>query len=166
MYGELEKISQTASSSLKRIPKWFEIRWAEFVYNLLDAILMSWKTLVMYAQQNDLPQAKGFGKFLTDVDNVRLMSFTSDVLFLLRNFQKRLQSDTITIVDIAPEIDNFLKKLTTLLEKSLLGGWEEALVSALDEENLTLKDISLWKKERRAIKYNEFVAGRRSFDAI
>ena len=120
----------------------------------------------MFAQQNDLPQAKGFGKFMTDVYNLRLMSFTSDVLFLLRNFQKRLQSDTITIVDIATEVDIFLKKLTSLLEKSLLGGLEEALVSTLDEENLTLKDIPLWKKESRVIKQNEFVSGRRSFDTI
>ena len=28
--AELEKISQTASSPLRRIPKWFEIRWSEF----------------------------------------------------------------------------------------------------------------------------------------
>ena len=94
------------------------------------------------------------------------MRFTSDVLFLLRNFQKRLQADTITIVDIATEIDIFLKKLTSLLEKSLLGGWEEALVSTLDEEDLALKDIPLWKKESRVIKQNEFVSGRRSFDTI
>ena len=164
--AELENISQTASSPLRRIPKWFEIRWSEFTYNLLYAILTYWKTLVMFAQQNDLPQAKGFGKFMTDVYNLRLMSFTSDVSFLLRNFQKRLQSDTITIVDIATEIDTFLKKLTSLLKKSLLGGWEEALVSTLDEENLTLKDIPLWKKESRVIKQNEFVSGRRSFDTI
>ena len=61
--AELEKISQTASSPLRRIPKWFEIRWSEFAYNLLYAILTSWETLVMFVQQNDLPQAKGFGKF-------------------------------------------------------------------------------------------------------
>ena len=39
-------------------------------------------------------------------------------------------------------------------------------MSTLDEENLTLKNIPLWKQESRVIKQNVSVSGRRSVDTI
>lgn len=164
--SDLEKIAEVNALSLKRLPRWFEVRWAEFTYDLLDAVLVSWKALIMFSQQSTLSQAKGFGKLLSEVNNLRLMCFTADVLFLLKNLQMTLQSDSITIVDLDPKIGEFIQKIKHLAEKPLLGGWEEVLENELNDTEETLKSVKLWKKERRTGKRNEFVSDHREFSAI
>ena len=67
---------------------------------------------------------------------------------LLKNFQKRLQSDDITIVDIVPESEKFLKKLEKLNEKELLGGWEEGFSTNHNKDNCPFSGTTLWQKER------------------
>ena len=45
-----------------------------------------------------------FAKYLTNDNVVRLMCFVANVLFLLSNFQRKLQNDSLTIVDTEPEL--------------------------------------------------------------
>jgi len=49
------------------------------------------------------------------------MWFIADLLFILANFQRKLQSDSLTIIDIEPELSKFLKKLDKLHKMELLG---------------------------------------------
>ena len=93
------------------------------------------------------------------------MCFIGDLLFLLSNFQKRLQSDHITIIDLPNEVTKFQKKLAELLDKPMIGGWEEALKHSMTNDGI-LHGIQLWQKERRAIQRNLFVSEPRSFVAI
>jgi len=74
------------------------------------------------------------------------MSFLADVLFLLENFQKKLQRDFLTIVDIKPALQIFVKKLDLLIDAPLLGGWEETLNQSVvhDGSVVSLHVHQLW----------------------
>ena len=69
------------------------------------------------------------------------MCFAVDLLFLLKVIQKKLQRDSLTILDIEPEAEKFQKSLDKLSTILLLGGWEEAFKERLNEEENTFCDI-------------------------
>ena len=165
--SELENVAKAKSLGLRHFPKLFEVRWSQFTASLIDAVLISWRALMAYCTESDDPQAKNIGKLLSNKDNMQLTCLLGDVLFLLKTFQKRLQSDDITIVDIVPEAKKFLKKLEKLNDKELLGGWEETFNNNYNDEDETFFGITLWQKERRNIRRrNQFVSERRNFNAI
>ena len=94
------------------------------------------------------------------------MCFVADLLFVLKVFQKKLQRDSLTIVDIEPEAGKFQKSVDKLSTSSLLGGWEEAFKEKFDEEANIFCGIELWEKKRRRPETNLYVTDRRQFSAI
>ena len=88
------------------------------------------------------------------------MCFAADLLFVTKVFQRKLQSDSLTIVDIEPEAEN---KLRT---GSLLRGWENEFEEKYDEEANKFCGIKLWEQERHRPDANMFVTDRRKFSAI
>ena len=78
-----------------------------------------------------------------------MMCFVADLLSLRKVFQKKLQRDSLTIVDIEPEAETFHKSINKLSTNPLLGGWEEAFKERFNEEENTFCDIELWEKKRR-----------------
>ena len=96
------------------------------------------------------------------------MCFLADLLYLLKNFQKKLQSDNFCIVDLKPQLGVFLNKLENLDETMMLGGWEEVFakdVKLVDGESI-LFDVHLWSHQRRRQTANLFVSDKRDFVAI
>ena len=85
------------------------------------------------------------------------MCFVADLLFVLKVFQKKLQRDSLTIVDIEPEAGKFQKSVDKLSTSSLLGGWEEAFKEKFDEEENIFCGIELWEKKRRRPEANLYV---------
>ena len=77
------------------------------------------------------------------------MCFVADLLFLIKVFQKKLQSDSLTIVDIEPEAEKFRERMNKLSTGSLLGGWENEFKERYDEEANKFCGIKLWERERR-----------------
>lgn len=76
--------------SILSLPKLFEIRWTEFSFTLIKNILVSWNALVIFFQrQKKDAQAAGFYKFLTDLQNLKMISFLTDLLFLVQRFHKK-----------------------------------------------------------------------------
>ena len=71
--------------------------------------------------------------------------FVADILFFLKVFQKKLQRDSLTFVDIEPEaLKSFRRVLISYAQLSpLLGGWEEASIEKCDEEENTFCRIEL-----------------------
>ena len=129
---ELEKIAEKHSLKVRHLPKYFEIRWSEFTFALVDAVLISWKSLIKYCSESKEEQANGFRKMLTNKDDLQLMCFLVDVLLQLRVFKKRLQLDDLTVVDIVPETTKFIKKLQKFDQRTLPGDWEESSNNELD----------------------------------
>jgi hypothetical protein len=96
------------------------------------------------------------------------MCFLADLLFLLANFQKKLQRDSLTIVDIKPELEVFTQKLNLLTGAPLIGGWEETFQQSVVNDNgvVTLYGHQLWSKTRRTSEANRYVTDRRDVNAI
>ena len=108
-------------------------------------------------------------KLLTNKDNIITMCFVADLLFVFKVFQKKLQSDSITIVDIKPEVVKFKKKMDRLSESSLIGGWEEAFKENFDEEANTFCGVEVWEKEKRkcrSIGTKKYITELRTFVQI
>eukprot|EP00795_Rhopilema_esculentum_P015885 gene15884-7217_t len=119
--SELEKVAKVEGLTVLCFPKYFEFRWAEFTAALLDAILCSWQALVKFNVEQCDAEGKKFPKFLTKKDNLLLMCFVADLLSLIKVFEKKLQSDSLTIVDIEPEAEKFYERVNKLSTGSLLG---------------------------------------------
>jgi hypothetical protein len=136
--AELVQIVDAHGLTVRHLPSYYEVRWAEYSSSLLQAVLNSWRALVAYftaqesVRERDLPQ---FKKSLTNHDKVKLMCFLADLLFLLANFQKKLQRDSLTIVDIKPELEVFTQKLNLLTGTPLIGGWEETFQQSVVNDN-------------------------------
>ena len=121
---------------------------------------------MVFCQRSEEEQAKGFGKLLSNKDNLMLMCLLGDVLFLLKVFQKKLQGDDITIVDIVPKTKKFIAKIDKLQQRPVLGGWEDEFSQSYDEENQTFLGRVLWHKKRRPSRRNIYVSETRAFSAI
>ena len=94
------------------------------------------------------------------------MCFAVDLLFAIKVFQKKLQSDSLTIVDIEPEAEKFRERVNKLSTGSLMGGWENEFKEKYDEEANTFCGIKLWEKERCRPDANLLVTDRRKFSTI
>ena len=164
--SELEKVAKVEGLTVRRFPKYFEIRWAEFTIALLDAVLCSWQALINFNIEQCDAEGKKFLKLLTNKDNLLLMCFVADLLFLINVCQKKLQSDSLTIVDIEPEAERFRERVNKLSTGSLLGGLENEFKERYDEEANKFCGIKLWEKERRRPDANMFVTDRRKFGAF
>ena len=70
------------------------------------------------------PETTHYFKLLTNYDNLQFMCFVADILFLLKNYQKKLQSDALTFVNIKPQVEIFTK-ISNLYGNKMIGGWEE-----------------------------------------
>ena len=100
-----------------RLPKRFEVRWAEFTLSLLNADMSCWRALLSFCESGttkDDHHVKGVGKMFSNKTNVLLMCCRADWLFLLQDFEKRLQSDSLTLLDVKPETNRFIEKVRGL----------------------------------------------------
>ena len=159
-------ISSFFHASAVRTTKYFDIRWSEFTAGLIDAILNSWRALMVFCERSEEDQANGFVKLLSNKGNLMLMCLLGDVLLLLKVFQKRLQADDITIVDIVSETKKLLAKLDKLHQRQRIGGWEEKFSQSYNEEDGTFFGTVLWQKERRTRQRNLFVSKTRALSAV
>ena len=123
-------------------------------------------TLMVFCERSEEDQANGFVKLLSNKGNLMLMCLLGDVLFLLKVFQKRLQADDITIVDIVSETKKLLAKLDKLHQRQRIGGWEEKFSQSYNEEDGTFFGTVLWQKERRTRQRNLFVSKTRALSAV
>ena len=73
------------------------------------------------------------------------MTLVADVLVLFKRYQKLIQDDGITILDVESRTRTrtVRAQIQSLLTKNLSGEWEEALLSALSEDGDSLKDNKL-----------------------
>lgn len=167
---ELKDTASANKLNLLAIPKLFEVRWTEFSLSLLNAILTSWNCIVLYMKQSSEKEASGFLYFLCDEDNLLLMAFLADVLMVFSRYQRQLQSDSITILDLQHKTNTVKSKLLALKDHPLTGGWFQTYTKSVQEQtdgSLTLKGIPLTKKSGRQSKnHNLYVSQKRDVSAV
>lgn len=126
-----------------RYPKFFAVRWVEYLYNLFYAVLRNWHTSIKYFELN--VDATHQLHFWLQYDTLRFCTFLIDVLCLLKTFQKACQSDSITLIEVAKLKHNLLKELGECENTKIEGGWEELLGQKIVRigNHLYLNDIKL-----------------------
>lgn len=130
--SELKKIAATNNLKLLNIPKIFEIRWSEFSFTLVRNTLVSWTAMVLYFQENKSnAQCAGYLAYFTKLKNLKLMAFIGDVLFLFQRFQKKLESNHLTLIDMKSHVTTMVKSLEEMNKESLVGGFESNLAAKL-----------------------------------
>jgi len=97
--SDLQEVADENNLNVYRFPQYFEVRWAEFSGRLLAAVLGSWRALIAFGlPRKSETEASRFTKYLKNYDNLKLMCFICDLLFVLANLQRKLQSDSLTIL--------------------------------------------------------------------
>lgn len=145
--SELEAISKDKKLNYLTIPKLFEVRWVEYSWHIIRAILTDWNALILYFnnQDNTDKQAKGFVKFFTDINKLHIITFLGDLTFVFQRFQKKLQADSLTLPILYKEVKTIKSILNGLKESPVLNGFESIFAASLEyEDNATfLKKIKL-----------------------
>lgn len=159
--SELKKIATDNKLDVLSLPKKFTIRWTEFSYTMVNSFLRSWHALVIYFNTNKRNNAinVGYFKFLTKLENLRAAAFIADLLHIYSRYQKKIQSDKLTIIDLAKSIHSLENALIDLKAKLHPGGWEETLELQMEvkDEKVFLKGFELWNSSgRRAAVEHEF----------
>jgi len=148
---EIKMVAKKNELKLRRFPRYFEVRWCEFTHSLLDKILTSWSCLILYFDERSKDEkenaktkstCRGYYQFLTKEENIKLMANIADMLSVYSHFQKRMQSDSLTVVDIPQATHSVKTQLEQLKTQSLIGGWmckfTENLKDRNEEENSVL----------------------------
>ena len=108
---ELKDIS---NDKAVRFPTFYEVRWAEYVRQLLSATLDNWPFVIKHMKHLNNQEAKGYLRTWTEMGRLKILALCIDLLYLLERLQKRLQSDRTLILDIQSEANVMLKSLSSL----------------------------------------------------
>lgn len=158
--SELKAIAGDNDLKILTLPKIFEIRWSEFTFVLIKNIITSWNALMIYfatkkkivnGKETDEPdpQCVGFKNFLNRLDNLKLIMFIADVLYIFQKFHKKTQRNDLTIISLIKAIGTIKRELSDLKSTPLLDGIEEQFSSTLVKkgDKMFLKDIEILQKK-------------------
>lgn len=108
--NDLKKVASDHYLRILNLPKIFEIRWTEFTLKLVRSVLVSWKALVIYFEQNKKnAECNGYLNYLTKLVNLQLIAFLADVLFVFSRLQKQLQSNELNLMSMNSYINSAIK---------------------------------------------------------
>lgn len=157
----IKEITKEKKLNILTLPKLFEIRWTEFSSTLINNLLQSWEVLMHYFDTNKATSAieMGYFKFLSKIENLKVMTFLADLLHIYSRHHKKTQDNALTIVSLIQNNCSLQNALTDLRSQRLLGGWEESLSNDIVQvnEETTLKGFELINtSEQRKANRNDF----------
>lgn len=130
------------------MPKIFKVRWTEFTYDLFRSILLSWNALVVYFKANESnAKCAGYLKFLTSLEYLKCIAFVGDLLLSFKKIQKRLQSESLTIISLVEYVRDQFNSIASFKDNELPGGFKTILDTSLNYTygNIFLKDVELFQ---------------------
>lgn len=100
------------------------VRWTEYIFDLLTVTLRNWRAAINYFK---CEKEIGLSNRWLLYDRIHLLAFITDVLNLLKKFQKTFQSDTTSLFTIDGEKAKLMNELNNLMKSPLDKGWEQLL---------------------------------------
>ena len=169
----LKKLADEHSYQLCHFPRYFDVRWTQLTYQLLECVLKNWRVSAKYFEDcaDDDREAKGFLAKWADKGTLHLTCFVADFLYVYKKFYQSFEDDNILIFDIPKKKNILVARLDEMKRKPLAGGWVENFLSNLvavnngDEAIYKFFDVALRNKQRRG-SHNKLVSDRGGFDAI
>lgn len=89
-------------------------------------MLRNWRACVIYLQSEKLT---GLLKQLLSYDRLHFLTFMTDILDILKIFQKSCQSDSISILELLPMKDRLFERLESCKNDCVDGGWEQLFLN-------------------------------------
>lgn len=135
--------TQNGLSTPLRYPSFFAVRWIEFVFNLFNATLRNWRVSIKYFVANNLQNQLNYW---SQYETLHALTFLTDILGLLKTFQKFCQSDSITLIDVSRFANNLFTKLESCEENYVDGGWEQLFLQTIvndSNNNMSFYDTKL-----------------------
>lgn len=91
---------------------------------------MSWEVLDIYFENNKTDaQCAGYLKYLKSLKNLQMLSFLADILFAFQRFQKSLQSDRLTLIDMKRQVNLIKNALNGMKFTKIPRGFESQLAA-------------------------------------
>lgn len=142
---QLKQIATEIGLKLLSMPKIFSVRWTEYSFQLVRAILVNWRAIVLYFARNKNAQTQGLYKYLTNAGNLRKIAFFADVLFIFQRFHKKMQSNLLTLMKMSADVKSVIASLDKLKNQSIPIGFEDKLQAQIvvNGEKHFLNDIEL-----------------------
>lgn len=128
-------------------------------------MITSWKAVTIFfrndandSRSKSRAQSKGFLTFLCELENLKLMAYITDVLYLFQRFHKKVQSNDLTIILLARHIGDIKKSLSDMKAEILIGGCEENLNenSTQVDGKMFLNGIEVFNTSQRRNKETAF----------
>ncbi len=121
-----EELSQTGKYhgvEVLHFPTYFEVRWAQYVHELLRAVLHNWVPLMLHWGKTELldKEARGFKRTWSELGRLKLLALLIDILVKLARFQQRLQSDDTLVLDVRKRGMDFVKQLKEMEAMPITG---------------------------------------------
>lgn len=162
----MKVIAEENDVKVVHFPKYFEIRWTEFVFRLINSVLQSWLALVLYMKKYQFThkECDGYYKLLTSEENLKSMCHLADILSVFSRYQKKLQSNLTTLLDVRKYTESVKGRLQQLKETSLIGGWVSFLTDNLVTEKTGgtgEENTSTWKNYLHGIELQSPKKSRR-----
>lgn len=107
----------------------FEVRWTEFVFDLLTVTLRNWRSSMAYFESE---KEEGLANRWLLYDRLHFLTFITDILQLLKKFQKTFESNTISILHIQPKKRELLDHLQNAITSPVSRGWEELFLGNVE----------------------------------
>ena len=86
---------------MRRYLAYFRIRFTGFLFELIVAHLSSWEATTLYFRVKSKEREEdGHLKLMSSKFKLHLMTFVADVLAVFKRYQKLIQDDGITILDV------------------------------------------------------------------
>lgn len=151
------------------------MRWTEFSFSLVNVVLTSWHALIKYMQTSKEKETKGFLHFLLDKDKIKFLAFMADLFSVFSRYQKNLQSDLISVLDMTKQTTLVVERLEALNTSDLKGGgWIQEFieVSKNDDDKGTtnvseILDIKLQKPQIKCRKkHHKYVSDTRNLASV
>ena len=102
-------------------------------------------------------ESLGFLQKWTDKDLLHLITLLADVTYVLKGLQKR---EACILSDLSKVRERVVKELQDMKSSPLTGGWEETLLSGIDENNV-FHGIQLKESTRRTDRAHAYVPSKR-----
>lgn len=112
-----------------RYLNYFEVRWTQYTFDLFSVTLRNWRAAMLYfIEEREI----GLSNFWLLYDRIRLLAFLTDILSLLKTFQKTFESDTVSILVLQNKKQTLCDRLLEFIDKPKENGWEQEFLSSLD----------------------------------
>jgi hypothetical protein len=152
--GERTSILKRVAAEMRiekplRYVTYFPVRWTQYVFDLLYVTLRNWRASMEYFVREE---EIGLEQRWLQYDRLHATVFLTDVLQIFKCFQKKFESETVTLLDVQKNKQKLFDELEHCLQGPVANGWEELFLETVECEDGMFYGHELSHNTGRSIK--------------